>query len=669
MIGSTERTLSRYVNWTDYAGEEGEVVLQKGGGVFMLIALDGLPFETTPDEMINHRYYAYEAALRHGSQDGLTYGFLQCRGEADPAIYPVGEFRTEFAAGLDRKYRHRLFGTRSMWLNRTYLYVQLTPRRFDGTLIRSLLPSMQSRELPHARIERLRRIVSILCEQLKPCSPRVQRVVWRNGRPFSEIAEAIAFAMTGFWRQVPLSLSGAAAVFSETFIVGGEEFEIRMPHRSTFGACLNMHDFPTPVGPGIFDGFLSASYRHTIYHGFECLPPVVGETMLMRRQNKMKAAGDRALSQAAELTAAANEVASNRMSMGQYAFAMTLFCDRREALPETVLAAYGDLGTGGIKVEREDLALEAVLFSPIPGNFDLRGREAGVSSRNFAAFASPHNYPMGERKGQWGAPFALFRTNGGSPFRFHLHSGGSGNCYVSGRTRSGKSTGMGFLVCQAERSGAQIVIYDKDRGLEVLVRALEGSYLSLTNAPGTGSGLAPLRRLSDSPEDLDFLAALIRACCATPAPYNFTAEENRRLPIALRHVMRLPPEERYMEEVRAFLGTSRDGAGARLETWCWGQERGWVVDCQHDIVNLDSHVIGFDQTKILDDPIAVGAVLSTLFHYTGKLVDGRRLMFVLDEVWNSLRIPAFHGAIKNGLKTFGKYIPRSFLARKKSATD
>ena len=447
MIGSRERLLSTYVKWTDYFGDD--VVGIQGGGVFMLVALDGLPFETTPDDLINHRYYAYEAALRHGARDGLTYGFLQCRGEADPAIYPTGEFRTDFARELDRKYRHRLFGTRSMWLNRTYLYVQLAPRQFGGTLIRQLASSLQSDEPPHARIERLRRIVSILCEQLKPYNPRLQRVVWRNGRPFSEIAEAIAFSMTGFWRQVPLSLSGASAVFSEAFIVGGEEFEVRMPHRSAFGACLNMHDFPAVAGPGMFDAFLSASYRHTIYHGFHCLPAVAGEVLLTRKQNKMKAAGDRALSQAAELTQAANEVACNRMGMGEYAFALTVFCDTREKLPEVVLAAHGDLSFGGIKVEREDLALEAVLFSPIPGNFDLRGREAGISSRNFAAFASPHNYPIGERKGFWGGPFSLFRTTGGSPFQFHIHEGGSGNCYISGKTRSGKSTCLGYLVCQA----------------------------------------------------------------------------------------------------------------------------------------------------------------------------------------------------------------------------
>ena len=188
-----------------------------------------------------------------------------------------------------------------------------------------------------------------------------------------------------------------------------------------------------------------------------------------------------------------------------------------------------------------------------------------------------------------------------------------------------------------------------------MVRALDGSYLSLTNAPGLGSGLAPLKRLTNSEEDLSFLSGLIRACIATPEPYNLTPEEDRRLGIALRHVMALPPEVRTMEEVRAFLGMSRDGAGARLEKWCCGGEFGWVIDCRRDIVALDGRVIGFDQSALLEDPIASGAVLATLFHYTGKLVDGRRLLFLLDEVWNALLIPQFHAEIHAGLKTWRKY--------------
>ena len=648
-----ERLLSEYVPWTDYFADD--VVGLRSGAVFMMLELDGLPFETMDDAIINHRHDRLEFALRDVAQPGLIFHFLQCRGTADPDLYPTGRFRTPFAETLDRRYRDKLFGDRAMWLNRTYLAILLTPRQIGGKALTRFLRSSAAGEPPQDLINRIQRITGILSEKLKEYRPRVLGVERRGRALFSGIAEAVAFAMTGYWRQVPMTTTGAASIFSETFIVGHETFEVRMPHRSSWGACLGIDDYPYMTSPGMFDAFLSASYRHTIFHAFRCLASVDGQALATRKQNRMRQAGDRALSQAAELTSAADLIASNRMMIGEHACGVAVFTDDRASLPNVVQLAWGDLSSGGLKIERENIALEAVLFAMIPGNFHLRGRQAAVSSRNFAAFASMHNFPGGSRKGFWGDAVAMLRTSGGTPFHLHLHSDGVGNALITGSTGSGKTTFIGFLLCQAERSGAQIVLWDKDRGLEALVRALDGAYLSLTNVPGVGSGLAPLKRLTNCEEDLDFLSGLIRACIAAPEPYNLTPEEDRRLGIALRHVMALPPEVRTMEEVRAFLGMSRDGAGARLEKWCWGGEFGWVIDCRRDIVALDGRVIGFDQSALLEDPIASGAVLATLFHYTGKLVDGRRLLFLLDEVWNALLIPQFHAEIHAGLKTWRKF--------------
>lgn len=654
---SPERTLSEYVPWLDYYQDN--MVLHTDASASMMLSIDGLPFDTIDDALINHRHHRLEAALRDVATDGLTFHVLQCRGTADESFYPCGNFRTTFAEQLDQHYRDKLFSTRSMWLNRTFLAVHLEPRRHGGLSgIKRLLSGFRrggQSEAPLQRIDQLRRIVGILSEELRDYSPRTLGIVERNRRLYSEIAEAVALAMTGHWRQVPLTTSGADAVFSDEFIVGHESFEVRMPHASAYGACLNMHDYPYMTEPGMFDRFLSASYRHTIFHAFQCMPSNDGQVLATRRQNRLRQAGDRALSQAVELTKAADLIASNRMMVGKHAFAATVFVDDPDRLQAAVQKMWGDLQFGGVKVEREKPALEAVLFSMIPGNFHLRGRKAAVSSRNFAAFASLHNFPTGEPKGFWGEPIALLRNAGGGPFRFHFHVDGVGNAFIAGATGSGKTTILGFLLCQAERAGAQIILWDKDHGLEALVRALSGSYLSLVNAPGLGSGLAPLKCLTDSVEDLAFLSGLIRACIATPEPYNLTPEEDRRLGIAIRHVMALPPGQRSLSEVRAFLGTSRHGAGARLEKWCRGGEFGWIIDCERDIVSLDGRVIAFDQSAILDDPIASGAIIATLFHYTGKLVDGRRLLFLLDEVWNALKVATFHGPIKNGLKTWRKY--------------
>ena len=201
-------------------------------------------------------------------------------------------------------------------------------------------------EPPAQQMERLRRIVGILCEQLKAYQPKALKIVKRGGFYFSEIAEAIAFAMTGYWRQVPLTTGGADTVFSETFIIGHEEIEIRMPHRSSWAAGLGFDDFPYQTQPGMFDRFLSAGYRHTIMHAFECMPSMDGQTLATRKQNRMKIAGDRALSQAAELTRVADDIASNRLMIGGHAGGLLLFTDDRTKLSEIVQDAWGGLFVG-----------------------------------------------------------------------------------------------------------------------------------------------------------------------------------------------------------------------------------------------------------------------------------------------------------------------------------
>jgi type IV secretion system protein VirB4 len=526
---------------------------------------------------------------------------------------------------------------------------QVGPKAIAG--IAGLFIRQRIADVLAGRIEELQRAVGVLKEELKEYRPHVLRIVRRGRALFSEIAEAVAFAMTGYWRAVPLTTGGASSVFNEAFIIGRETFEIRMPHGSAWGACLDMAEFPFMTSPGMFDRLLSASYRHTAMHAWRYMPAADGLVLATRQQNKMRVGGDRAIDQVCELTQATNLIASNRLAMGEYAHALTVFTDDRQALGHVIEQALGDLSAGGAKARRCSWALEGVLFSTIPCNFHLRGRHAAVSSRNFAAFAAMHNFPAGDRRGFWGDPVMMFRTSGGTPFLYHFQHEGSGNTFMSGQTRSGKSTTIGLMLCQAERVGAQILLWDKDRGLEALIRALDGAYLSLT----VPTGLAPLKRLTDSPDDLTFLSGLLRACIATPEPYSLTPEEDRRLGIALRTIMRLAPEDRRLEEVRAFLGTDRSGAGARLEKWCSGAEFGGIIDCEQDIVDLGNPVVGFDQSALIDDPIAAGAVMATLFHYTGKLVDGRRLLIVLDEVWNALRIPQFQYQIRNGLKTFGKY--------------
>ena len=128
----------------------------------------------------------------------------------------------------------------------------------------------------------------------------------------------------------------------------------------------------------------------------------------------------------------------------------------------------------------------------------MRPRKAPITSRNFAAMSAFHNYPGGRATGNhWGAALAVFVTSARSPYHFSLHAsdparadGGSrkdtGHTFICGPTGSGKTVFIGFLMSMLDRQGVTQVVFDKDRGLEILVRALGGEYLPLATASPTG---------------------------------------------------------------------------------------------------------------------------------------------------------------------------------------
>src|ERR1700723_1431552 len=192
---------------------------------------------------------------------------------------------------------------------------------------------------------------------------------------------------------------------------------------------------------------------------------------------------------------------------------------RLKALNDHVARARSLLADTGMTVAREDLALEAAFWAQLPGNFAMRARKAPITSRNFAAMAPFHNHPIGRASGNhWGDALSLFVTSARSPYFFSLHAsdpkdpdGGSrkdtGHTLICGPTGSGKTVFIGFLVAMLARQGATQVIFDKDCGLEILVRALGGDYLPLKN--GSPTGFNPLQ-LPATPSHVEFLKTWLR---------------------------------------------------------------------------------------------------------------------------------------------------------------
>lgn len=631
----------------------GDMCLLRDGSIFAMFGVDGMPWETADGAEIDAWHERLNMTIRNVASDQLVLTVYQCRGLADPTEYPSRTFNSAFAESLDTAYRDLLYD-RALFTNRIYLGVQFRPARPAGEWFGDQVEQRRrpAKDAPEDRVRRLGEICDLLQAELRAYGPRRLGIRHAGRGIFSEIAEAVVHAATGVWRPIGLTTGRLGdAMFSEDLVFGSEAIEIRGTGWQTFAAMLRIHEYPAETWAGMFDSLLAAAYRYTLKHSFQCLGRSAGEAILTRKQNKMLWAGDKALSQADGLRRAADELASNKFVMGTHNMSLCLFADNAPALNRVATAAWKDMADSGIVVARDTKALMAAWLSQIPGNLRLRVRPGGVSSICYAAMAPLHNYLEGRKRSRWGDPIAIFRSTGGTPIRFHWHDGEDdsavGNTLITGETGSGKSLTTGFLIAMTS-ARAGIIALDHKRGWEILIRGMGGGYAVL----GQGRAhFAPLRALSNSPFNIEFLIELFRGCIRQGGWRDLTEEEDRRLALGIEEVMGAGPEDRCLSEVRAFLGSDPEGAGARLEKWCAGRELGWVLDAPQDAISLDGELHGLDVTALLEHPRARGPAMLYLFHRIAVRLDGRPLLIPVDEGWRALMDEVFRPMIDKSLRT------------------
>lgn len=655
-----EREPDTYVPYLGHAAPG--VLLLDNGDKLVMLHLRGIAWETAEPDAVNAKHSNLNVLLRNIASDRLVLSSHVVRTLADASEYPTGSCRSAFASALDAAYQARLLSNR-LYRNDLYLSVLLRPSQASGKRLSGLMNRRRRGDTARAPsasdMDRLEAVVATLIADLQDYQPR--RLALRQndwGVLFSEIGEALRLIMSGEHQSVPL-VNGhlGGAIYTDRVICGREAIEIRGPGHSTFAAGFGLREYPATTWPGMFDAVLASPYSCVLTQTFGFLGKQAAQDIMTRKQNQMVNASDKAASQTEALTEAADLLQSNAFVMGDHHLTLVVFADSLAALAEVAPQAKRDLAESGAAVTREDWGLEAVYWGQLPGNLRLRSRPGALTSRNFAAMASMHNYPLGTRRGHWGEPLTVFRTTGGTPYRFHLHASTGmvtdlGNIFVAGPAGSGKTTLVLFLLALAEKQNATVVFFDKDRGGEILGRALGGSYLVLPS--GVPSGLAPLKALDASPGNIEFLKALISDLITVDGEA-LTPDMDRRLGQGIRQIMQLPPEHRSLGELRAFLGQSdAAGPGARLERWCAGNSLGWVLDNDADLVSVDAPFLGFDMTAVLDDPTTRGPIMAYLFHRIEALVDGRRLVVAIDEFWKALADPGFRDLINDKLKTIRK---------------
>ncbi|WP_372784664.1 VirB4 family type IV secretion/conjugal transfer ATPase [Phenylobacterium sp.] len=637
-----------------YARHVTDQVLALDSGALMLcFRLEGASFETADVRDLNDWHAKLNGVWRNLASDQLALWHHLVR--RPDKIWPEGDYRSAFARDLDAAYRARL-GRRQLFVNDLFLTLVWRPTRDATGRANALLARFggQAAADEGVGLRRLEEAAGDLVQHLGRYGPTPLATYDHLGLAFSEPLEMLRLLITGRPERVPL-IAGhlGGAVYNARLIFGREALEVRAADTTRFGAVLGIKEYPAQTRPGLWDGLLSAPFPFVAAQSFAFLSKPAAEAVMSRKQNQLLSARDRAASQVEGLDAALDDLTSNRFAMGEHQASVAVYGDDRAALAEHLSRARAMMADSGLVVAREDLGLEAAYWSQFPGNFRYRLRPAAITTRNFASLAPFHTHPAGRPSGNhWGPAVALLRTSAGSPFYFNFHVGDLGHTFICGPSGSGKTVVQNFMLAELEKLGVQQVIFDKDRGAEIFVRACGGTYLTLK--PGEPTGLAPLKALEFTPANRAFLGALVRQL-VTPSDRPLTPPEEHAIDAAIAALGPLPPAQRSFAALRSLLG-QRDaaGVGARLDRWRRGAALGWALDGETDALGLDARFMGFDMTHVLDAPEVRTPLMMYLFHRLQGLVDGRRLVVDIDEFWKALGDEAFRGLAEDGLKTWRK---------------
>ncbi len=653
------------------------IIKTQNGDYVAVIRVEGIAHESADNGDLNAWHNQLNGLLRNIASPNVALWSHIVRRQTDD--YPAGEFSNKFCADFNDTYKQRM-KNKDLRSNALYLTIVLRPTPSKTiSFLSKLLVKQDAANLRAAQleeIEKLNDLVNTALSSLDRYAPELLGCYDYKDNQFSEVLEFLAYLINGEWQRIPLPRNEISDILatSRPFFSKGGLMSLKTPTKTIYGSVLAIQEYPSQSNTGMLNELLAMPFDFVLSQSFAFVPKQTALSDIKMQIGRMVNAGDVAISQVDELGQAMDDLVSNRWVMGVHSLTFSISTDSAKRLNDCISLAGTVLSDAGMKWCKEDLGAVSAFWSQLPANFEYRVRTGKINSLNFAGFCSLHNYPVGRiNHNQWGNAVTLFETLGGGAYYFNFHKGEVGaekalakidknhkelaNTIVIGQSGVGKTVLLGMLLAQLQKfhtndENLTCVVFDKDLGTSIAVRAMGGKYFPLKN--GIPSGFNPFQ-LEPTPNNITFLIKLIKRLVKHES-YPITPAQEQDIARAVAGVMRTDKEHRRLSSVIQFLNrTEENGIYERLTKWCAGREFGWLFDNVTDTLDIDnSPIIGFDVTEFLDNDDTRTPTIMYLFHRIESLFDGRRMPIFMDEFWKLLKDEEFQDLAQNKLVTIRK---------------
>jgi len=640
---------------------DSETILTKKQELLQVIKIAGYSFEVADDEDVDMRKKVRNSLFKSMAGGNYALWFHVIRKKQNVKV--AGEMPPGFARHVNELWEKKHAVTAHAYTNDLYITV-IRKHDTKGTaarlnhIVKSLAQKADKGNWENDIKEEYKELIDIsgrIISTLREYQPRLLKIVQRETGAHSEVLEFLSKLVNcGYDSRMPVPAKDIAKYLpTHRVYFGSQAIEVKNGGKSRFAGILSVKEYATSTSAGMLDAFLQLPFELIISQSYVFSHRQTAIGSMKIHQRRMAQSQDVAVSQINEINQALDAAMSGHIGFGNHHLTVMCIEDSLKTLEKSLSTATAELVNLGINPVREKINLEAAYWAQLPANFDFVARKATINTMNLSGFCSMHNYPIGRKeRNHWGPAVTLFDTNSGTPYFFNFHVRDVGHTTIIGPTGAGKTVLMNFLCCQAQKFNARMFFFDKDRGAEIFIRALEGNYTVIE--PGQVSNFNPLQ-LDDTMENRSFLVDWLRSL-VTSLDKNLTPDHMEKLSEAVAGNFKLSKEKRTLTNIAPFLGLEGPGTIAgRLKMWKGTESHAKLFDNKEDIIDFTKgRIFGFEMGEVLRDKVSLGPVLLYLFHKISISLDGTPTIIVLDEAWALIDNEVFAPKIKDWLKTLRK---------------
>ena len=295
-------------------------------------------------------------------------------------------------------------------------------------------------------------------------------------------------------------------------------------------------------------------------------------------------------------------------------------------------------------------------LAAVPGNHAWNLRSLYLLNTNYADYSFLFTLSSGETRNAHLRQeyLAVLETCHNTPYFLNLHYRDVAHTMVLGRTGSGKSFLLNFLITHLQKYAPHTFIFDVGGSFESLTQLFSGSYVPV--GPGSeGFSINPFC-LPPTKEHLDFLTQFVKVLMQGAGTAELDPVADRELYEQIENLYAVEPE---LRRLGVLANTLPRALSFRLAKWVRGGQFGFLFDNERDTVAF-SRFQCFDFQKMSQYPDLLEPLLFYVLHRASAVIQDPTCatafkVFFIDEAWIFLKNPAIQRYVLQSLKTWRKH--------------